>query len=572
MCEEPRTDEDAPVSSSLRGSSQDATCDATKSIKAQTKEGAHMKTNCPNGAHKGPAVGSPQVVEPTTSNPPYVPIQDSKSFGINNFVMCQESGEVEAHTISADTAYLEEIDSVLPIHVDVKKMCRRFNWLTVMGWVATEPPPKRNPKHQKETIKEHYIWVLPCFDVIEDVMHYERIGMPKVAATWATCKICKFKSPGCREYGMKTKPYNCASWSGCVKHAQNIHYLEDPNDVEEVLADPKAHWDSLEESKARKHAIETRYQGQSRLDKCVEEFGCRSTEMKRCVKIWRVCAMLIIYLCISAPVQGLQSSWGSKSLDGQAYLNKAWQKSVDQKSWELRAEIKCKTLEIAAKIDIAFTTDFWTSPETESFMAMSMHWIIRDWRLKTHILGTTHFPKTDRCKRFWPSFECTNKCCCMTRGCRRQNSQKWGGPAVWQTCILRNGTSTGQTGVDKWLRERCVSGRKKRRPLGLESLRVSLSEHICAVSSEMSCSREVCGTLGGVDPQVLQKQVFMEGVREGSIENAALGGWVQRRQGRCWFWWRRGTFLWCKRQAASKKNVEVVDTSVETLELHVILY
>ena len=42
---------------------------------------------------------------------------------------------------------------------------------------------------------------------------------------------------------------------------------------------------------------------------------------------------------------------------------------------------------VAAETDRAFTTDFWTSPIVESFMAMSMHWIIQDWCLKTRIMG-----------------------------------------------------------------------------------------------------------------------------------------------------------------------------------------
>ena len=50
-------------------------------------------------------------------------------------------------------------------------------------------------------------------------------------------------------------------------------------------------------------------------------------------------------------------------------------------------------LEIAARTDIAFTTEFWTSPTLESFMTMNMHWIMQDWRLKTRIMGTMHFPK-----------------------------------------------------------------------------------------------------------------------------------------------------------------------------------
>ena len=52
--------------------------------------------------------------------------------------------------------------------------------------------------------------------------------------------------------------------------------------MEEALVDLKAHWDSLEESKARKRRIEARYQGQSTLDDCVEEFGHKSVATKRC--------------------------------------------------------------------------------------------------------------------------------------------------------------------------------------------------------------------------------------------------------------------------------------------------
>ena len=49
--------------------------------------------------------------------------------------------------------------------------------------------------------------------------------------------------------------------------------------------------------------------------------------------------------------------------------------------------------EVAKETDIAFTTDFWTSPMGESFMTMSMHWITWDWHLKTRIMGTISFPE-----------------------------------------------------------------------------------------------------------------------------------------------------------------------------------
>ena len=82
---------------------------------------------------------------------------------------------------------------------------------------------------------------------------------------------------------MKAKISNCALWSGCVKHAENMHYLHDLKDVEEALANPKAQLDDLEDRKARLWEVDTRLQGQRMLDKCVEEYGRGSAERKRCI-------------------------------------------------------------------------------------------------------------------------------------------------------------------------------------------------------------------------------------------------------------------------------------------------
>ena len=98
-----------------------------------------------------------------------------------------------------------------------------------------------------------------------------RLGYKKdwVLAIWATCKLCKYKKLDFKAFGVKTKISNCASWSGCVKHVENVHYLHNPKDVEEALARPKAHWDNLEDRKARLQGVDTRLQGQSKLDECV---------------------------------------------------------------------------------------------------------------------------------------------------------------------------------------------------------------------------------------------------------------------------------------------------------------
>ena len=66
---------------------------------------------------------------------------------------------------------------------------------------------------------------------------------------------------------------------------------------------------------------------------------------------------------------------------------------VEGQSQELWEENKREMEEVAKETDIAFMTDFWTSPMDKSFMTMSMHWITRDWRLKTRILGTISLPE-----------------------------------------------------------------------------------------------------------------------------------------------------------------------------------
>ena len=46
-----------------------------------------------------------------------------------------------------------------------------------------------------------------------------------------------------------------------MKYVENMHYLHNPKDVEEALAHPKAHWDNLEDRKARLQGVDTRLQG-----------------------------------------------------------------------------------------------------------------------------------------------------------------------------------------------------------------------------------------------------------------------------------------------------------------------
>ena len=49
-------------------------------------------------------------------------------------------------------------------------------------------------------------------------------------------------------------------------------YLHTLEEIDETVANPKAHWDNLEDKKARERGVETRHQGQSTLDEYVLEY------------------------------------------------------------------------------------------------------------------------------------------------------------------------------------------------------------------------------------------------------------------------------------------------------------
>ena len=170
-----------------------------------------------------------------------------------------EGGEEVAPTTIDDTACLQETDRAPPTSAKVNKMCKKLNRSMAMGSGAMGAHLKRNPTCGKAGIKENYSWVHPCLIIKGD----ETTGKQIVVAIWVTCRLCKFKSLDCKAYRMKKKPGNCLSWTECIKHMENIHYFLDQKDLEETLADLRVHWDSLEESMARKRRIETEYQGQS---------------------------------------------------------------------------------------------------------------------------------------------------------------------------------------------------------------------------------------------------------------------------------------------------------------------
>ena len=128
--------------------------------------------------------------------------------------------------------------------------------------------------------------------------------------------------------------------------------------MEEALANPKAHWDDLEDRKARLQGVDTRLQGQSTLDECVEEYGCGSAERKRCVaNIARLCAVenLPLHIDTHPGFVMFMRKWDPRWL---SISKQSVRRSVECQSQGLREEIKREMEEVAKELDIAFTTSF----------------------------------------------------------------------------------------------------------------------------------------------------------------------------------------------------------------------
>ena len=348
------------------------------------------------------AVGSPEAGEFNNPNPEYVPGSESEC---EHDDMCELWDELkpspgppmsisdydwdkERHpSLSWCTANLERMslgaDGDAPACIEAKKK---------------EALAKRNVKRAKRTKRERVLgqtskWVEKCYDVNKVLDKGLGLKKPKVIRIWATCKLCSCKNPDAKAYGVKTKITNCPLWIGCVKHVQNMHFLRTPREIDEAVANPKAPWDNLKDRKARLGGVESRLQGQSTLDECAEEYRHGSAERKRCVvNLGQLCAVENLPLDIGTRVgfvkymRKWEPQWPSIS-------KQSVTRSVEVQSEELMKDIRREMEGVAAEMDKAFTTDFWTSPTRESFMTMSVHWVTQDWRLKTRILGMMNFPQ-----------------------------------------------------------------------------------------------------------------------------------------------------------------------------------
>ena len=130
-----------------------------------------------------------------------------------------------------------------------------------------EEPAKRIAKRPRRARKDRvpsrtYRWVENCFlmkEVLDPLARFNKHLKP--IGIWATCKLCLYKNLNVKALGVKTKKTHCPSWTGCVKHVENRHCLHTPEEIDEAIADCKAHWDNLEDKKARERGVETRRQG-----------------------------------------------------------------------------------------------------------------------------------------------------------------------------------------------------------------------------------------------------------------------------------------------------------------------
>ena len=321
------------------------------------------------GAPKRHAISSPQAGEFESADALYLPRSETETEDEDMCVVSDDEGpapgpsnristndwDEEQHTTLGMCAAILKRMSLGPDH-DALACADAKN-------VKKEPIAKRNVKCRKRTSRDRgpiqtYKWVVPCYDMNKVSKPRPRYKKDQVLEIWATCKLCKCKSLDFKAFGMKTKISKCASWSGCVKHVESVHYLHDLKDVEEDLANPKAHWDNLQDRKARLWGWETQLQGQSMLDECVEEYVRGSDERKRCMaNLTRLCTVenLPFHISTRPGFVKFMRKWEPRwpRISEQSVM-----RSVECQSWELREEINMEMEEVAKETNIAFMTDY----------------------------------------------------------------------------------------------------------------------------------------------------------------------------------------------------------------------
>ena len=86
MWDKPPTKEDTLVGTSLRRSSQRTSHEATHTLDRWWMKGVATKATNNTGPTRGQLSISPQLLGPSTSDPPYVPVPEPKSSGTDDLL------------------------------------------------------------------------------------------------------------------------------------------------------------------------------------------------------------------------------------------------------------------------------------------------------------------------------------------------------------------------------------------------------------------------------------------------------------------------------------------------------
>ena len=232
-------------------------------------------------APKRQAVGSPKAGDLNTHNPDYAPIALSESEADDEMHEPWDDLQLSpgSPTSISDDDWDKERDPLLgPCTTHLERISLGADGDACACIEAKKKAlAKRNVKCARRTKKEHvpgwtYRWVEKYFHKREVLDLRARLKKhPKPIAIWAICKLCLYKNLKAKAYGEKTKITHCPLWDWmCETCGEHALFAHPKGNWWSLSLIQKAHWDNLEDKKARKSGVETRHEGQSTLDDCVQ--------------------------------------------------------------------------------------------------------------------------------------------------------------------------------------------------------------------------------------------------------------------------------------------------------------
>ena len=173
------------------------------------------------GAPKRQAIGSPQVGEFDSADTVYLPRSETETEDEDMCVVSNDEGLAPgpSNRISTNDWHEEQHTTLGMCATNLKRMSlgpdRDVPACVNDKNVKKELVAKRNVKRRKRTTRERgpiqtYKCVVPCYNV--NKVSKPRVGYKKddVLTIWATCKLCKYKKPDFKAFGVKKKISNCA--------------------------------------------------------------------------------------------------------------------------------------------------------------------------------------------------------------------------------------------------------------------------------------------------------------------------------------------------------------------------